>query len=95
MFLLVVLLPGWQICRSVGETEMTRNQKAMESQKCHSYELWCREIEQKQQHINGTENILLNDCTAKDVLNYDQYQSYDQYILDCATTWNPYILEDS
>ncbi|GFV00021.1 hypothetical protein TNCV_4056941 [Trichonephila clavipes] len=34
-----------------------------------------RENVQKQQHMNGTENILLKGCTAKGVQNYDQKSS--------------------
>ncbi|GFW20277.1 hypothetical protein TNCV_1855991 [Trichonephila clavipes] len=44
-----------------------------------------REKEQKQQHINGTENILLKSCTTARVRNYDQKSSGRP---DSSAAWN-------
>ncbi|GFW97528.1 hypothetical protein TNCV_4992031 [Trichonephila clavipes] len=47
-------------------TETAENRIGMQRHKCRSSELWCKETEkeQKQQHINGIENILLKGCTT-------------------------------
>ncbi|GFU25951.1 hypothetical protein TNCV_5104501 [Trichonephila clavipes] len=44
-----------------------------------------REIEQKQQHFKGTENILPNGYTTTDVQNYDQKSSGRS---NSGATWN-------
>ncbi|GFX79031.1 hypothetical protein TNCV_3913181 [Trichonephila clavipes] len=53
----------------VGGTETTRKQ--IQGCKCRS----CREKEQKQQHMNGTENILLKGYITTSARNYDQKSS--------------------
>ena len=50
------------------------------------------EKEQKQQRINGIENILLKSCTTKGVLNYDQKSSGS---LDSGAAWNSFRSEIS
>ena len=50
------------------------------------------EKEQKQQHMNGIDNIFVKGCTAEDVENYDQKSSGS---LEAAPDSIPYILEDS
>ncbi|GFY32408.1 hypothetical protein TNCV_3559161 [Trichonephila clavipes] len=60
----------------------------MQSRKFHSYELWCKETEkkeQKKQHISGTENILLKSCTTKVAQNYGQKSSG---FPDSDVAWN-------
>ncbi|GFU16020.1 hypothetical protein TNCV_1299851 [Trichonephila clavipes] len=42
---------------TVGGSETIWNPLGIHGHKCCSCELWCREKEQKQQHINETENI--------------------------------------
>ncbi|GFU82593.1 hypothetical protein TNCV_685691 [Trichonephila clavipes] len=44
----------------------------MQGCKCRSYELQYEKPEKKQQHINGTKNILLKGCTTTIIPNYNQ-----------------------
>ena len=62
-----VSLLDCKLARSVEGIETAQNQKVMQGQKWHNCELQCNEKEQKQQCINGTENILLKGCIAEDV----------------------------
>ena len=47
-----------------------------------------KEKEQKEQHINGTENISVKDFTIEDVLYYDQEASRTQGI-PCGAAVKP------
>ncbi|GFS61676.1 hypothetical protein TNCV_4313121 [Trichonephila clavipes] len=53
-----------KLAECVGVTETTRNPMGMQGHKCCSCEIWCKEKEQKQKHIDETENILLKGYTT-------------------------------
>ncbi|GFU37601.1 uncharacterized protein TNCV_4275121 [Trichonephila clavipes] len=58
---------SYKLAECVGDTETTSLLQAMVQRR--------REKEQKQKHINGKENILLNGCTRIGVPNYVQKSS--------------------
>ena len=74
-----ISLPERQTCRGARGIQATRIQIGMHGRKCSVSELWCKEVKrkkkQKQQHINGTENILLKASTAERVRNHHQKSS--------------------
>ncbi|GFU34653.1 hypothetical protein TNCV_1993681 [Trichonephila clavipes] len=67
---------------------MIWNHIEMQGRKHRSCELCHKEAEKKnrkKQHINGTENILLNGCTSAGAQNYDR-KAYGRPISGAA--WN-------
>ncbi|GFV15425.1 hypothetical protein TNCV_4834511 [Trichonephila clavipes] len=84
--------PNRKTCRvCVGSSEMTRNHVGMQG---HSNALVSsygttkqRKRTQKQQHINGPKNVLLNGCSSRCFRSYDQ-KSFSQ-------TDNGLLLENS
>ncbi|GFV45889.1 hypothetical protein TNCV_2322471 [Trichonephila clavipes] len=64
--------PTCRVCN--GYTDNLEFPIGMQGRKCRSCELGAKKKgkQQKQQHINGTESILLNGCTSRSVRKFDQ-----------------------